>query len=206
MREQAFLTDVARRRADAAVKAVEAQTSAELVVAVRRQSSAYRSSSYLFGLLCSGAAFLFLYFSPRVYRADFIPLELLLMFGLGFAVCSVAPPLRRLLTRQRERRARVATAARAAFYDLGISRTTGRNGVLIFVSLFERIAEAVPDIKVDTTALGEGWRGAMTSMQTAVERRDLEGLFTAMETLGPVLGKAMPRQPDDLNELPDEPM
>lgn len=206
MSEQAFLTDSARGRAAAAVKAVEAHTSAELVVAVRRQSSTYRSGCYLFALLCSLAAFLYLYFSPRVYNANSIPLELLLMFGLGYAACSAVPPLRRLLTPKRERRARVAAAARAAFYDLGISRTTGRNGILVFISLFERIAEVVPDIKVDPRALGDGWTEATTRIQTAVERGELEGLFVAVETLGPVLGKAMPRQPDDVNELPDEPM
>lgn len=205
MSERAFLGDEARRRAAAAVKAVEAQTSAELVVALRRRCSGYRNGCTLFGLLCSLASFLYMYFSPRVFRVEWLLLEVLLVFGVGFGLACAITPLRRVLSLPSQRRALVATSARAAFYDLGVSRTTGRNGILVFVALLERMVEVLPDVKVDPTALGEGWSGPVAQMQTALARQDVEGLFVAIEALGPALGRAMPRQADDVNELPDEP-
>jgi hypothetical protein len=54
-------------------------------------------------------------------------------------------PLRRLLVRQKRLEADVQAAARAEFYALGISRTSGRNGILVFLSTFERCTAVVPD-------------------------------------------------------------
>jgi putative membrane protein len=206
MGARTFLTAEARQRAGAAVKAVEARTSAEIVVAVRWRSAHYRGVCYLFGLLCTFAATLYMYLSPTVFHVSAIPLEMLLTFGVGFAVSSAVTPLRRLLTLPRQRAAHVAAAARAAFYDLGLSRTSGRSGILVYLSLFERIVEILPDIGVDTRELGAGWADATARMRAALRRYDREALFAALETLGPVLGEVMPRSSDDVNELPDEPM
>jgi putative membrane protein len=202
---RSFLEDKARSRAAAAVKAVEAQTSAEIVVAVRPRSADYRAACYRWGCLFSVAGMLYIYFAPKLFYAITIPLDLLLTFAIGFVTAYYVPPLQRLLTLPRDRRDRVATAARAAFYDLGVSGTTGRNGILVFVSLFERIVEVVPDLRVDPRGLGAGWTDALAAMQKAARRLDGDALWAALESLGPVLGRAMPRSSDDVNELPDEP-
>ena len=56
------------------------------------------------------------------------------------------------------------TAARAAFVDQGISRTRGRTGILVFVSLFEREVEVVADVGVDPVLLGEDWTRAVAAL------------------------------------------
>lgn len=204
MGELAFLQGEARAKAACAVQAVEAQTSAELVVAVRRRSDSYRGTCWLFALLCACAAMLYAQFSPTVFHPYYLQLDLLLAFGLGYAVCSLTP-LRRWLTPGRTKAARVAAAARATFYDLGVSRTSGRNGILLYVSLLERRAELVPDIAIEPRVLGDGWTRAAAAIQAAAGRCDFDALLEAMSALGPALGQAMPRQADDVNELPDEP-
>jgi len=205
MSQRAFLEEQARQRASEAVKAVEAQTSAEVVVAVRRRSASYRGASYLFASLCSCGALGHLFLSPKLYDVRAIPLELLLAFGLGFLVASALPPLQRLFTLERHQVAQVAMASRAAFYDLGIAGTRGRNGILIYVSLLERRVEVLSDLGVDEKRLGEGWATATQAMRAAVRRFDFAALLAAIEGLGPVLAKVMPRSEDDVNELGDEP-
>jgi len=106
--------------------------------------------------------------------------------------------------RRKTLRANVARSARAAFYDLGISRTSGRNGILVFVSTFERSCVVLPDIGIDVAALGPGWSEACELLDRAVRQGRLPDFFLALRSLGPVLGKTMPRAEDDVNELPDE--
>jgi putative membrane protein len=98
----------------------------------------------------------------------------------------------------------VAEAARVTFYDLGISRTSGRNGLLVFVSTFEQRALVLVDIGIDVAALGPAWSEACDAMSRAVKQRDLPAFEQALESLGPILGARMPRSADDVNELPDE--
>jgi len=204
MREALFFRDDAKRRAAQAVKAVEAQTSAELVIAVRHRSGNYGIVAYNFGFGALAAVTLFLLVTPQVFSIGAIALDGLVAFALGALVCANLDPLARVLTRHRTRRSHVETAARAAFFDLGISRTTGRSGILIFVSMFERKVAVLSDLGINTVQLGVGWTEALNAMELAVRQKNLDAFIAGVERLGPVLGAAMPRAADDVNELPDE--
>lgn len=204
MREVDFFRDEAKSRTAQAVKAVEAQTSAEVVVAVRRRSGDYRVFAYHFGFGALAVVTLYLLVTPQVFSIGAIAVDALAAFAIGALVCANVEPLLRAVTRGKTRRANVETAARAAFFDLGISRTSGRNGILVFVSTFERTIAVLNDVGIDVAALGSGWASARDSMARAVERKDFDGFIAALTSLGPVLGGSMPRAADDVNELPDE--
>ena len=98
----------------------------------------------------------------------------------------------------------VRDAAHAAFFDLGISRTSGRNGILVFVSTFEQRALVVTDFGIDTATLGADWPEACAALSSAVKRRDVPAFEAALERVGPILAATMPRMAQDVNELPDE--
>jgi putative membrane protein len=125
-------------------------------------------------------------------------------FGLGLVLALNVAPLLRLLARERRLQQSVNDAAKVAFHDLGISRTSGRNGLLVFVSTFEQRALVVADLGIYPEALGPRWPEACAALSAAVKARDLAAFERALESLGPILGAHMPRQADDLNELPDE--
>ncbi len=204
MSEGDFFSDEAKRASVASVRSVEAQTSAEVVVAVRKRSGHYGVLAYHFGLGLAALVVLLLLVSPRVYSVGAIALEGLLALLLGVGVAASFDTLRRALSRSTTLDANVNAAARAAFYDLGISRTSGRNGILVFVSLFERRCVVLTDIGLDPAALEPGWLAANSALAGAVKRRDLKAFQGALESLGPVLGRAHPHSDDDVNELPDE--
>ena len=140
----------------------------------------------------------------KSFRLWAVPLDLVVAFAVGAFVCSSSPSLRRLLTRPSRRREFVRGAAKAAFVDLGISRTSGRWGVLVFLSMLERDAEVVPDSGIDLAAMGEEWTAAVSALRAAVARMDFALFHEKLLALGPLLGKAHPRRDDDVNELPDE--
>lgn len=204
MREADFYKDEAKKRAAGAVKVVEAQTSAEVVVAVRRRSGDYRIAAYYFGFGAVAVMTLYMLVSPHVFSIGAIALDAVVAFVLGAILCRHVEMLSRALTRSATLTKNVETAARAAFFDLGISRTSGRNGILVFVSTFERTCAVLTDIGIDVAALGSEFKNGRDAMQSAIKRHDFDGFVAALESLGPVLGKAMPHMADDVNELPDE--
>lgn len=204
MSEQDFHRPEAKSRAAAAVQVVEAQTSAELVIAVRRRSGDYRANAYHFGLAAMGVVVGALLVVPWTFPVAAIVLD---GFGAFLGAALLARNLdslaRRLVPRGR-RQANVDAAARVAFYDLGISRTAGRSGLLVLVSTFERACAVVPDVGVDIAALGAPWAKVVGELDAAARVADFEAFLAALERLGPVLGATMPRAEDDVNELPDE--
>jgi putative membrane protein len=206
MSERAFYRPETRRRITEAIKEVEAKTAAEVEVAIRRVSGRYREIDYLFGLGLAIAVLSVLLFHPKPWSVRTMPLDIAAAFAIGSVVCAHFWELRRRLVPPRWQANNVRTGAFAAFTELGVSRTHGRHGILVYVSLFERRVEVVPDIGIDLVALGSGWPRILEAMQSALRHHhDVDDFVEALRSLGPVLGAAMPHTPDSVNELPDEP-
>jgi putative membrane protein len=204
MSERDFFNDEAKRASAASVRAVEAQTSAEVVVAVRKRSGRYGVLSYHFGLGLAALVVLVLLVAPTVYSVEAIALEGVLAFALGSALAASFESVRRTISRGSTLSANVEGAARAAFFDLGISRTSGRSGILVYVSLFERRCVVLTDIGIEPAKLEPGWRSAALALEAAVKRRDLPAFQQSLTSFGPLLARFYPRSADDVNELPDE--
>jgi putative membrane protein len=205
MSEHSFYEERAKAEAKAAVVAVEAQTSAEIVVALRLASGPYRDADYLAGFVAALTALVAMLFVDRPFQLETFPLAVAVAFAAGAFLTSRLPPLRRLFLRQGRRSAAVRAAARAAFVDLGVSRTHRRSGILVYVSMLERLVEVVPDVGVDPGALGAEWKDAVAALSASLRPRpSLDRFLGALRALGPVLGRALPHHEGDANELPDD--
>jgi len=202
--EADFFRDEAKQSTARSVRHVEARTSAEVVVAVRRRAGDYRVDAYHSGVIVAGLVVVYLLVAPQLFTIGDIALDAALGFGVGFALALNVSPLLRLLAREPTLAKNVDRAAKVAFFELGISRTSGRNGVLVFVSTFEQRALVLTDAGIDRAALGPRFAAACAELSSAVRRRELVAFETALESLGPILGAIMPRSADDVNELPDE--
>lgn len=206
MSERQFFEQQARTRVCEAIKAVEAQTSAELVVAVRRQTSTWRHVDLAAGSLAAFAVLLVLLFHPFSFAVEWMPVEVALAFLVGAGVSANFWAHKRWLVRGKSIREATWRAACASFHEKRISATSGRNGVFVFVSMLERRVEVVTDIGINPDTLGPGWVSVTESIRAAIRRgADLDGFLEGLKQLGPVLGAVMPRAEDDVNELPDEP-
>jgi len=201
-----FSDQTARADVAAAIREVESVTSAEIVVAVRPRSGHYRHTDYLVGFVFAFAALLVFLFDTHEFAIAWMPIDTLIIFVIGTFLSANVPPLRRLLTSKKLMRSNVHTRSRAAFVDLGISRTSGRTGILVYASMFERRVEVVTDTGIDASVLGPSFVAAVTSLDAAVRRgASFPQFVAALRSLGPVLAKALPRLEGDVNELPDEP-
>lgn len=199
-----FLSDDARRALGDAVRAIEAQSRAEVVVAIRARSGSYVATDLAFGVAVGWLTLAVLLFSPWEFAWEWILLDPLLFGALAGLGSSRLALLRRALTPASVRRRRVAEAAKAAFWDKGVGGTSGRTGMLCYVSVLEREVEILADAGITAHVDGEAWAAAVATVRRAIaEGGDGRALAEALGALAAPLAR-LGRDADDVNELPDE--
>ncbi len=201
--EAAFYTDAARTRVTEAVASVESQTAAEVVVVVQRTSDTWREVDLAVGALAGFAVLLLVLFHPKPIPVIVMPLDVALGFAAGAVLCASVSPLKRALLPRHRVGVLVLAQARAAFVEQGVSRTTGRTGILVYVSTFERRVEIVADVGVDPETVRAELDALRSSLQGGA---DFDQFIAKLCALGAPLGTALPRSADDVNELPDAPV
>ncbi|MDA0704312.1 MAG: TPM domain-containing protein [Proteobacteria bacterium] len=187
----------------AAVEAAEGRTSAEFVTVLARESDDYVFPS----TLAAAALTFFLSGIAALLVRD--PVQL---FAGQSGVFIVLAPLFRLPALRARfvplalRRRRAQRHARLLFLDLGLHRTKGRTGVMLFVSLAERYVEIIADDGVqEHLGSNEAWEKVVAEFVAAVKAgRTAEGMTKAVEACAAILATHLPRAPDDENELPDQ--
>ena len=186
-----------------AIQSVESRSSAEVVVSVRKQSGSYLHADVLFGLTVGVAALAFTLFSEIAFSLNSILVDPLLVGLLAGVLCRQMPRVRRVLTRAAKRNERVQTAAHAVFFERGVRLTTGRTGVLVYVSLLERAAEVVVDKGVEDAVPANLLEGGIARIRDAAECGQLDQVAACVADLGDLLEPHLPRGDDDVNELED---
>ena len=203
-----FLKPEAKKKLKAAVEAVENRSAAEVVVAVRPWSGMYRHVDYLGGTVLAYAGLIYMMYADRVFSLLAILINTAILFAVGALLVALILPVRRLLTGSKRLDHNTETAARAAFYNLGVASTRDRSGILVYVSLAEMRCRVVEDVGVKAKVDEGEWKKAASAVEASVRVGGLgpEGvdrLARAIEAMGPQLEKALPRRADDINELPD---
>jgi putative membrane protein len=199
-----FLEQSTRERTSQVICEIEAETSVEVVVTVRKAAAPYWRTQLAFGAALAFGVLSVLLFSPTVYPALLIPVDTALALLLGVIICRALPPLRRLLTPQRVQSAAMRSAAERAFTELKIERTRDRSGLLLYVALFERQVLLRPDAGIDVSLLGQEYERVVGALNTAVGKLDAGAFVLALGELRQPLSQAYPRRHDDVNELQNE--
>jgi putative membrane protein len=218
----AMMDDAGRKLVSDAVAEAESATSGEIVTVLAEASDGYTDVALLWA---AGAAFtamsVFAAFpQPFLDRWDawfagwgheWTAGELASMviaLGLAAFLCVLLvqqwPLLKWLLVPGPVKTARVRAQAVRQFKVGAERRTTGRTGVLIYLSMRERRAEIVADESIAGKVPAEVWGEAMGDMLTEIRRgRVAEGLAVGIRDVGFILAAQFPRGEDDVNELPD---
>jgi uncharacterized membrane protein len=101
---------------------------------------------------------------------------------------------------------RVWPAARRAFARLGVARTRGRNGVLVFVVPSRRQVVVLADDGALARIDAAVWDDVAARIAAAFARGDgTAGLVDGIARLSSALSGPFPHGRTDTNELPDEP-
>lgn len=113
-------------------------------------------------------------------------------------------PLRMAFTPKRIKMARVRERAISMFKVGTESKTLGRTGVLLYLSMKEHRAEIVADEAIASKVSPEVWGDAMIALLTEVKAgRPGAGMAAAVQQMGVVLAEHFPKGSENPNELPD---
>lgn len=209
-------------RVSAAVHTAEGGTAGEIVTIVADHSDTYRdvalwwsAAAAIVGMAAAASfpdhyAGLIAWFSngwvEETDFADGLRLALaiaILKFG-GARLILQWMPLRLWLTPGIVKSTRVRRRAIRYFKVGAERRTSGRTGILIYLSLTEHRAEIVADAAIHSVVPSEVWGQAMADLVAQVRQGKLaDGMIAAVNAVGVILAAHFPRTDDDKNELPD---
>ena len=215
-RASLLFSEADHRRVTDAVAQAEARSSAEVVPVVANSSGRYDRAEDMAGLwfgliaLCVGWWLL-----QGVELSDWgvprprlgLPSVLGLVLGgfvLGVVLAHLSGNLRLLFTPRREQQAEVERAAREAFFDRRIHHTEGGSGLLVYVSLLERMAVVLADAQV-LEKLGQPKLDALCASLVAELRKGayMDALCNTIDQAGLALAEVLPAQAQNRNELTD---
>lgn len=216
------LTETDRQAVAHAVTRAEGDTSGEILTVIAERSDGYTDVALVWAVAAAFTAIFALWFFPAFYlgladrllgqwNGEWTPrgiFGLALVVGIlkftGTWLVQLWPPLKYFLIPGPIKSRRAYGRAVQIFRVGAERRTTGRTGILIYLSLREHRAEIVADEAITSRVDSEVWGDAMAAMLAELKHgRIAEGMIAAVERVGVVLAAHLPRQLDDVNELPD---
>lgn len=197
-----FLDDAARTAFARAVEQIEAASAVEVVVAVRRRSAAYRVANVIVGAVIAFAGLAAMLFAEQAFSLASILIDPFVVGLLAGALVELAPQIKRWLMPRARLQAEVRRAARATFVERGVHATTGRSGMLVYISWLEQEVALVPDLGL-AASLPDGALEAAEAKLRAQLTTSGAAVAEELARLAEQMGVAMPHRDDDVNELPD---
>jgi putative membrane protein len=205
-----------------AVADAERHTSGEIVTIVADLSDDYHDVALVWAGLVAFLALSVVAFMPDFYMglvdrilggwehdwtpSEYLTLIFLFMGGkwLGTWLLMQWMPLRLAFTPKHIKQRRVRARAIDLFKVGTQSKTVGRTGVLLYLSMREHRAEIVADEAIASKVSPEIWGDAMIALIRHVRKgQPGEGMAEAVRQMGFVLAEHFPKGSENPNELPD---
>ena len=196
------MNDTDRIRLSEAVHRAEGDTSGEIVTIIADRSDAYHDVGLHYAILAMLLVpILFAVFTHwpdailRLVTSGWGEREMPALYVLIFFLMALVflvvrytlaiMPLRLAVTPKATRRRRVRRRAIELFRVGTEKRTTGRTGILIYLSMGEHMAEIVADEAIHSRVPDTDWGDAMAAMiEHVAQGRTTDGMIAAVEKVG----------------------
>ena len=217
-----FLSSAAQDQISEAVRAAESKTSGEIVPVLATTSDPYDRGLFLAALASVFMTTLLLigfYLLPleKIWpeEADLIPVPweipayILLPFQLaaligGYYLARLVARFHRAFVPRAAMQLQVNAAAHRVFQSLQISQTRDATGIMLYVSIFERMVVVVADKAINDRYDAATWNGVRDLLIEGLKNdKPEEGFTKAIQRCGEILGEHFPIKADDTNELPN---
>ena len=222
MSRPATLSDTDHQRVSDAVARAESGTAGEIVTVLADRSDGYSDVALAWAALVAFLVLAAMAFFPdpaltlaEQFQGGWIhdwssrQIFTLAALGAGLAfgammLLQALPALRFFLIPAPIKSKRVHDRALHTFRVSAEQRTTGRTGILIYLSMREHRAEVLADAAIATKVDSGVWADALEALLGEVRKGDVAGgMCAAVDRIGAVLAAHLPREADDINELPD---
>jgi putative membrane protein len=224
-----MLTPTDLARVEAAIRTAEAETQGEIYCVVANESSDYREVPVAWAALAALVAPAILLLAgihvtvPQLFGKAWSAAQVglvaetaargavggaILLQGTLFLAVFVLvslPTIRRAMTPKTLKRERVRRRASEQFRAKNLAATRERTGVLIYVSVKERLAELIADEGVASCVAPQVWDQAMDLLMVGFKTgQPADGFEQAIGLCGNILTQHFPvRVDDNPNELSD---
>lgn len=222
LRKISHVSEMDHQLVTAAVAAAEQHTSGEIVTIITDLSDDYSDIGLAWATMVAFLALSVVAFFPNFYLglvdnllggwghvwlpSEYLALIFLFMGSkwLGTWLLMKWIPLRLALTPKHIKQRRVRNRAIDLFKVGTQSRTVGRTGILLYLSMKEHQAEIVADEAIAGIVAPEIWGDAMLALIKKVRAgHPGEGMAEAVRQMGIVLTEHFPKGSENPNELPD---
>lgn len=228
-RAKMFFSEAENEAITRAIEEAESKTSGEIAVMVVERSDSYGEASALGATALAGTAALCLELALSValhcsniwsgsegrllgllessvrYASlwTFIPLAFVLYFPSRM-LFSRFPVLSTFFMRRRRIHEAVRERALRAFYEKDLHRTRDQTGILIFISLLERLVWIIGDRGINEKIAQSFWSERAAELTAGIRAQSHgEAACAVIARCGEELARHFPRRPDDVNELTD---
>ena len=219
-RASSFFSEEERRAIASAVAEAERKTSGEIIPVVASVSGRYDRAEDIFGVVVALLALALTWFffqDIRTAEGDWVSgqalslglVPILLIVAGGFVLGSMAatyfPVLRLPFMTKRAKRQEVERSAAEAFHRFRVRKTVAGTGILIYVSLYERMIRVLGDDTISEKLEEKDWETVLNLVIEGLRaNRASEGLSQAILKSGELLSRHFPTQPGDVNEIRNE--
>ena len=222
LRKVSHVSEADHRIVTDAVAAAEQQTDGEIATVVASLSDDYDDVALVWASIGAFVAMSLVALFPDFYRGLYDQLSggwnhgltanqwlgIVIAFGvlkwIVIWLVMLWRPLRLALTPRAIKAQRVRARAIDLFKVGTESKTIGRTGVLLYLSLKEHRADIVADQAIAAKVAPEVWGDAMAGLIDHVRAgRPGEGMAEAVRQMGILLAQHFPRGSENPNELPD---
>ncbi len=194
-----------------AVVEAEKLSGGEIVPVFSRQSSWYEHTLWragaLFALLTAMVlTIIYLGSDSLLWLPPFLWLLLCTTGGVaGATLAEALPVVKRFFISKESLRQQAEARAQQLFFELSVSHTDQRTGILLYISFFEKYALILPDIGISEVVDHEVWESVLQKLVHEMkDSHRTEAICTAIKRCGEILAESgIQRAIDDENELPD---
>jgi putative membrane protein len=196
--------DAFKSRLYKSIEEIEKNSLVEIVTVIRANSGMYRDASLWFAAAFMFLCSIFFMFSPFVFDVYLIWISTFIAFIIGWLCAELIKPVKRLFIGKTRMKKNTEIYGRAVFQKGGIGHTEKMIGVLIYVSVFEKQVEIIPDRGAFTLIPAEVWEKMKTDFQTIFQQKDTgDALISMLDSTKPVFSQYILPIENDINELPD---
>lgn len=203
MNAETLLTADEKERVHQAVIAAESNTAGEIVPIVVTSSARYTEVELLGLVIGLFIGIVIEWFFSDPWGSEYWNLWPVIGAFLGFIVGRF-PAVKRLLASENRITEAVHTFALASFSEHGLHYTRDHTGILILVSLLEHRVEVLADRGINAKVESGTWQEIVHMLSEGLKSGSAADAFCkAIARCGEILATHFPREPDDLDELPN---
>jgi putative membrane protein len=186
-----------------AVKAIEQDSQAEVVVVLRSSSDSYAAIPLVWGLCAAWLGHTYMIYAPDFFETWLVYYIPIFAFAISYSFAHL-PWIKRISSKKKTLQKKVEIMARALFQKGGVQHTCDKTGVLIYCSFLEQIVTILPDRGLEMAIPEQEWQVLRHQFnQIFTDKKPVLALLSALQHTQVLFASYLPVQDGDINELPD---